>query len=145
MHFRFTKTLKRFLRDIFFLNIFNQDKDKFKETTNTVFFVSHALLLISVILLTTLEMLILLDHGSGQYIFKKLNNFMFMATCLLLLASFLATVVKIGAFDKYRAHLVWSCFIFILISVLMILAILSNLVFESRWLLDAFSALHKSG
>lgn len=145
MHFRLSKTLKRLVRDALFLHIFIQDGEKLKETTSTVFFVSHALLMISVIILTTLELLILFDHGPGQYIFKMLDDFMFVATCLLLFAAFLATVVKIGAFEKYWAHLVWICFMFILVSVLMMFAILFNLVFESRWLLDAFVATHALG
>ena len=95
------------------------------------------MLILSFILMSTLSLLILLDHTQAQFVFKKFDDFSFAITILLLLSSYFTFLVKVGGFEKRKAIIVWLSYNIAAIAVLAMVFVLFVMAFEAKWLLDA--------
>ncbi|MDP8263136.1 MAG: hypothetical protein P9M13_07525 [Candidatus Ancaeobacter aquaticus] len=126
------KRLRRIIRDIFFMHVFNQDQEEIKNTVDTLFILSAVILCISFV--TTVGLVFFCDLPDLSMEVKKTYSILDDISCIssffLMLSVFITASVKTGAFENYRAFLMWVSYMFILIGLLIITAVFGYLVFD---------------
>lgn len=124
------KGINRFFRDLFFLHIFKQDDETLTSTANSIFVLAVVLLFISVLITAGLTFILaFVLHHHIETAFMVLNDYSMHAGGLLLFSLLLTLFIKVGAFAKQKAVLVWAALLLVVIAAVIMAVVLISLTF----------------